>query len=182
MRKKKPRRTRRNKGRHWEIKLNPFFVGGKTGVFYVFLVGAHQPKFAQERKEKKTTCHMLQTRVIKKPYVGTPLLTKNWWFTTCIVVKEEQWFFNVKPGKIKKRKRGLEAKIQETPKNEQGKMKNIFNWIYGCFYVIKRKHTPPPPPKKKKERDKNSKTNEDRKPEKKKKNKGLMRKKKLVIQ
>ena len=42
-------------------------------------------------------------------------------------------------------------------------MKNIFNWIYGCSYVIKRKHTP----KKQKERDKNSKTNEDRKPEKK---------------
>ena len=65
--------------------------------------------------------------------------------------------------KSKKRKRGLETKRQETPKNEQGKMKNIFNWIYGCSYVIKRKHTP----KKQKERDKNSKTNEDRKPEKK---------------
>ena len=56
-----------------------FSLWGKTGVFYVVLVGAHQPKFAQERKEKKKiTCHMLQTRVIKKPYVGTPLLTKNW--------------------------------------------------------------------------------------------------------
>ena len=29
--------------------------------------------------------------------------------------------------KSKKRKRGLETKRQETPKNEQGKMKNIFN-------------------------------------------------------
>ena len=56
-------------------------------------------------------------------------------------------------------------------------MKNIFNWIYGCSYVIKRKQTP----KKQKERDKNSKTNEDRKPEKK-KNKGLMRKENIVIQ
>ena len=49
---------------------------------------------------------MLQTRVIKKPYVATPLLTKSWWFATCIVVKEKQWsFFNVKPGKIKKKGR-----------------------------------------------------------------------------
>ena len=77
--------------------------------------------------------------------------------------KNSDVFFNVKPGKIKKRKKGLEAQRQETPKNEQGKTKNIFNWIYGCSYVIKRKHTP----KKQKERDKNSKTNEDRKPEKK---------------
>ena len=48
-----------------------------------------------------------------------------------------------KPGKSKKkRKKGLETQRQETPKNEQGKTKNIFNLIYGCSYVIKRKHTP----------------------------------------
>ena len=137
---------------------------GENRCFLCFLVGAHQPKKLRKKGKKKITCHMLQTRVIKKPYVATPLLTKNWWFATCIVVKEEQWWlFNVKPGKIKKKKKGLEAQRQETPKNEQGKTKNIFNWIYGCSYVIKREHTP----KKQKERDKNSKTNEDRKPEKK---------------
>ena len=59
---------------------------------------------------------MLQTRVIKKTYVGTPLLTKNWWFTTCIVVKEEQWFFNVKPGKIKKKEEGSGNKKTGNPK------------------------------------------------------------------
>ena len=81
------------------------FLVGENRCFLCFLVGAHQPKFAQKRKETKKTCHMLQTRVFKKPYIATPLLTKNWWFTTCIVVKEEQWcFFYVKPGKSKKNK------------------------------------------------------------------------------
>ena len=35
------------------------FLGGNR-CFLCFLVGAHQPKFAQKRKEKKITCDMLQ--------------------------------------------------------------------------------------------------------------------------
>ena len=38
-----------------------FSLWGKTGVFYVVLVGAHQPKFAQERKEKKNLSHVANT-------------------------------------------------------------------------------------------------------------------------
>ena len=95
---------------------------------------------------------MLQTRVIKKPYVATPLLTKNWWFTTCIVVKEEQFLCQTRKNS-KNKEEGSGSKKTGNPKNEQGMMKNIFNWIYGCSYVIKRKQTQ----KKQKERDKNSK-------------------------
>ena len=43
----------------------------KNRCFLCFLVGAHQPKFAQKRKEK-ITCHMLQTRVIKNRMLQPP--------------------------------------------------------------------------------------------------------------
>ena len=49
---------------------------GENRCFLCFLVGAHQPK--KLRTKGKIICHMLQTRVIKKPYVATPLLTKSW--------------------------------------------------------------------------------------------------------
>ena len=40
-----------------------------------------------------------------------------------------------------KKEEGSGSKKTGNPKNKQGKMKNKFNWIYGCSYVIKRKQT-----------------------------------------
>ena len=59
----KQEEPRETKGDTEKLSKILFFLGGgggNTGVFYVFLVGAHQPKIAQKRKEKTITCDMLQ--------------------------------------------------------------------------------------------------------------------------
>ena len=175
MRKRKPRRTRRNKGRHWEIKQNPFFVGWKQ-VFSMFF-GWCTPtkKVAPKRKEKDNLSHVANTGDLKTVCCNPPLDQKLVICNLHCCERRTVMFFlmSTRKNQKKKRKKGLEAQRQETPKNEQGKTKDIFNWIYGCSYVIKRKHTP------KKQKEKKQKFKDKRRQETRKETKDWWEKKTL---
>ena len=108
-------------------KLRKFiFCGGKQ-VFSMFF-GWCTPtkKVAQKKERKKISSHMLQTRVFKKPYVATPPLDQKLVIYNLHCSERRNLLMSNQENENKKEE-GSGNKKTGNPKNEQGKMKNIFN-------------------------------------------------------
>ena len=74
----------------------------------------HQPKFGKNGQKKDNFSHFPKHRFIKKThFVATPLLTKNWCFSTLFFETKNidvEQKHNLKSGESKDKKKGLERK------------------------------------------------------------------------